>query len=173
MKVLLLDRDGVLTEERPSDDYKPQNMAILPGVVEGLRPFREWTLFMVSNQSAVGRGKATREQVEACNEFVHSRLKKEGVELADIIYCPHRPDDNCNCRKPKTGMWDTLRTRHQLNDTTCVMVGNRESDMQFGKNIAAFTVYVRDPRHPLANERADLEINDLRGLAAHFFPHSA
>lgn len=143
MFTLLLDRDGVLIPEMEYE-YHPQNIRLLPGVAEGLRKLKgHWQFFVVTNQSAIGRGLDTHENVQACNQRLIELLNEKGVDIREIVYCPHHPDDQCDCRKPKLGMWQLLMDKYDLRQEECVMVGNRESDMQFGRNIGCRTVFVK------------------------------
>ncbi len=162
MRTLLLDRDGVLIEERDYD-YAPENIRLLPGVVEGLSMLRECSFFVVSNQSGVARGLTTMDQVEAVNAALLDLLKAGGVMIEDIALCPHQPSDGCACRKPKTGMWTQLSERHGLKADECIMVGNRGSDVVFGRNIGCFTVLVQDG-HPVT-DLPDVIVPDLPTLA--------
>ena len=159
MNVLLLDRDGVLNEER-GYLFKPDGIALLPGVIDGLRRFKGWRLFVVSNQSAIGRGMCTTADVDATNARVAELLKEHGVIIEDVVYCPHTPEDGCDCRKPAIGQWKILRERYGLDARSCAMVGNRDSDMQFARAIGSLAVRVEDPRHPMA-VRPDLCVRSL------------
>ena len=163
MRSLLLDRDGVLLEERDYD-YAPENIQLLPGVVEGLQKLSStYRFFVVSNQSGVASGRTTLEAVQACNEQLRAMLNAEGIHIEEIVVCPHGPDENCDCRKPKTGMWEELRTRFDLRAEDCVMVGNRSSDIEFGRNIGCFTVQVQD--HHGVELLPDLVVASLTDLA--------
>lgn len=138
---LLLDRDGVLIQRR-GHAYTPADMVPLPGVVEGLAQLPDMRFFIVSNQSGIGRGHSTHEQVRACNEQLKKVLQGQGITIHDVVYCPHLPEDNCDCRKPKIGMWNDLRDRHHLIPEECVMVGDRGTDIAFGQAIGCQTVLV-------------------------------
>ncbi len=164
MKTLLLDRDGVLTVERDYD-YRPETMELLPGVIEGLKRLSDWQLFVVSNQSGIGRGLTTVENVEACNQWLTDRLKSEGIELRAIAYCPHQPEDKCACRKPAVGMWELLQKKYDLNVEECWMVGNRGSDIEFGQAVGCRTALVVDPHHGDGGTRPDFRIQNLEELA--------
>lgn len=163
MRILLLDRDGVLNEERDYD-YTPETIRLMPGVVDGLKRLKNWKLFIISNQSSVGRGLSTRKNVDACHARLRELLRKEGIHIADIVYCPHAPDESCPCRKSKTGMWEELAARHDLRAEECVMVGNRDSDIVFARNIGCAAFRIADARHPM-NTPPDVCIADMTELA--------
>ena len=163
MNTLLLDRDGVLNVELDYA-YTPETMRLLPGVAEGLRQFKGWRLFVVSNQSAVGRGLTTSENVDACHAQLRKLLEAEDISVGYIVYCPHRPDEHCLCRKPNIGMWDQLAARYHLKPEDCAMVGNRDSDIAFARAIGCLSVRVADSRYPLAAP-PDVYVTDLPELA--------
>jgi histidinol-phosphate phosphatase family protein len=86
----------------------------MPGVVPALRTLQHagYALIVVSNQSAIGRGKASVEAVRSVNARLRQMLRAEGVELAGIFLCPHKPEAACDCRKPMPGL--LLQARDQL-----------------------------------------------------------
>ena len=163
MNVLLLDRDGVLVSRRVYD-YLPEHMVPLPGVVAGLQRFRDagYRFFVLSNQSGVGRGLQTMESVIACNDKLTRTLKEEDVHIQQCLFCPHIEEDRCNCRKPKTGMWEELVRHHALQPSDCLMVGDRPADIMLGNNIGCPTVLVgtTDEECPEPTYRAK-DLDDL------------
>ena len=129
---LLLDRDGTVIKDK---HYlaDPAGVELLPGVGEALGKLsgRGVRLFLVSNQSGVGRGFFSREAVLACNARLADLLGPFQARLAGSAFCPHDPKERCLCRKPDTGMWEELRDRHGLIPETTVMVGDKPEDMAF------------------------------------------
>lgn len=132
---VLLDRDGTLIEDR---HYlaDPQGVTLLPGVGEGLALLQQegWKLFVVSNQSGVGRGFFSESAVQACQARLDALLLPFGVCFTDSVWCPHAPEDACACRKPQTGLWKTLEKKHGLCAAESVMIGDKLSDMAFAAN---------------------------------------
>lgn len=133
LPAILFDRDGTLIKDKHylSD---PNGVELLPGVGEALGRLSEQgvRLFLVSNQSGVGRGMFSIEAVHACNAKLSELLAPYGAAFEDIIFCPHSPEEQCACRKPATGMWEELRKRRRLAPERCHMVGDKEEDMLFG-----------------------------------------
>mgnify|MGYP003620918325 CR=1 FL=1 len=129
---LLLDRDGTVIKDK---HYlaDPEGVELLPGVGEalGLLGRRGMRFFLISNQSGVGRGFFAPEAVLACNARLAELLQPYGVYFSDVLFCPHAPEEHCTCRKPGTGMWDVLRTRHALAPETSLMIGDKPEDMAF------------------------------------------
>ncbi|MDR2076206.1 MAG: HAD-IIIA family hydrolase [Desulfovibrio sp.] len=129
---LLFDRDGTLIKDK---GYlaDPSGVELLPEAGEALSLLfrRGFRLFVVSNQSGIGRGLFSLEDALACNAALAEQLADFGVTLTDIVFCPHAPEEHCPCRKPATGLWDVLRERHGLRPGAAVMVGDKAEDMAF------------------------------------------
>ncbi len=132
---LFLDRDGVVIEDR---HYlaDPDGVVLLPGVPQALAEARDVgvRLYLVSNQSGIGRGYFTREACLACQRRLEELLAEHGVRFADADFCPHAPEEGCACRKPGAGMWLGMAERHGLRPETCAMVGDKASDIAFARN---------------------------------------
>jgi D-glycero-D-manno-heptose 1,7-bisphosphate phosphatase len=143
-RFVMLDRDGTIIEER---HYlaDPDQVEIIPGVVEALHAFREMGLGLVviTNQSGLGRGLFSYDQLEQVNRRMASILEVEGISLDGIYICPHRPDAQCTCRKPLTGM--ALEAARDLRFVASrgFVVGDRASDINLGRNLGATTFLVR------------------------------
>ena len=140
---ILLDRDGTLIEDR---DYlsDPAQVTLLPGVAQALRRLAQTgcRLFVVSNQSGVGRGYFNLEDAQACNARMAQLLAAHDVHFTDMLFCPHSPEEGCACRKPRTGMWDVLRERHGLHAAYTAMIGDKGDDVRFGRAAGLRTVLV-------------------------------
>ena len=143
MRDILFDRDGTLIEDR---HYlaDPAQVTLLPGVVPALRRLLRagCRLFVVSNQSGVGRGYFSLESAYVCNERLAQLLAAHDVHVTDMLLCPHSPEEGCACRKPRTGMWDALRGRHGLQAAHTAMVGDKCDDVRFGRVAGLRTVLV-------------------------------
>ena len=140
---VLLDRDGTLIADRHylSD---PAQVTLLPGVAQALRRLSQMgcRLFVASNQSGVGRGYFNLESVHACNARLAQLLAAHDVHFTDMLLCPHSPKEGCACRKPQTGMWDVLRSRHGLHAAHTAMIGDKRDDVRFGRAAGLRTVLV-------------------------------
>ena len=104
-RYVVLDRDGTIIGER---EYlsEPEQVALLPGVGAALRELQQmgFGLVVITNQSGVGRGIFDQAQLERVLERLRELLEKEGVHLDGLYVCPHKPDDDCACRKPRLGL---------------------------------------------------------------------
>jgi D-glycero-D-manno-heptose 1,7-bisphosphate phosphatase len=141
--VVILDRDGTIVIDRGylSD---PARLAFAPGAAEGLR----WLyshgcrLVVITNQSGVGRGFFTIEQLEAMNMRLHAMVEEAGAKLDGIYYCPHRPDDGCACRKPQPGLLMRAASDLNFDPASAFFIGDKESDMEFGHRVGATTILI-------------------------------
>ena len=132
---VLLDRDGTLIEDKHYLS-EPSGVALLPGVGPALSRLVQagHRLFLVSNQSGVGRGYFTEQAVVACQKRLEELLEPYGVAFTDAVWCPHAPEESCFCRKPLPGMFDELRARHGLLPETTFMIGDKLDDLGFAAN---------------------------------------
>ena len=131
---ILLDRDGTLIEER---HYlrDPDQVALIPGVAAPMRRLAGLgcRFFVASNQSGIGRGLLTEADYRAVHARLEALLLAEGIALGGAAFCPHAPEDGCDCRKPRTGLWLQLAGRHGLRPETTAMVGDKLADVRFGQ----------------------------------------
>lgn len=141
---VLLDRDGaIIADEHYLSD--PDRVRLLPGAGRALSRMAAAgiRLFVVSNQSGIGRGMFGEGDLLAVHERLEALLSDHGVCLSGAAYCPHHPDAGCACRKPGIGHWESLRDRHGLDAARTAVIGDKASDVAFGKNLgAALTVMV-------------------------------
>lgn len=133
-RAAFLDRDGVLIEDRGylSD---PAGIAWIPGAVEAIRRLRAegYAPILATNQSGVGRGMFTQDALDRFHEALVARLNALEAPLAAIAWCPHGPNEACDCRKPLPGMLEEAFAALPLVREGSFMVGDREGDVQAGE----------------------------------------
>lgn len=139
MKIAFLDRDGTLIFE-PQDTGKIDaldRLQILPGVIEVLKKLKEdgYQFVLVSNQNGIGTSDFPTEDFEIPQRKFLEILRNEGIEFYRIFVCPHMKEDNCNCRKPLTGLVDQFFKEKQIDLTKSFMLGDRLTDVEFAGNI--------------------------------------
>ena len=169
-KYILLDRDGTIIHDKHylSD---PDGVELLPGAAEGLRALAEmgFKFAVLTNQSGVGRGYFNEASVHACNARLSELLAKHGVRIEAYFHCPHTPDDDCGCRKPKTGLMDQAAESLGFDPAKSYMVGDKVADIGLGVASGAVAVLVRTGKGQAQEERCrDLPhhvADDLRGVA--------
>jgi imidazoleglycerol-phosphate dehydratase/histidinol-phosphatase len=139
MKVVFLDRDGVLLFE-PQDDFKVDSLSkyrVLPNVIPVLKRFtcEGYQLVMVTNQDDLGSASFPIENFNICQDKLIQDLANEGIEFIKLFVCPHSKLQNCDCRKPRTGMVDDFLKCNSIDYKRSFMVGDRDTDMEFASNI--------------------------------------
>ena len=164
-RYIILDRDGTLIVDR---QYlgDPDGVELLPGVVDGLKRLTRLGLglMVVTNQSGVGRGYFGLEAVHAVNARLRLLLEGQGVTLDDIRVCPHRPDEGCDCRKPRPRLVLAAAEERGFDPSACFVVGDQDCDFELGRNLGAVTIRI-DANGPRSEIRADHVAGDLAGAA--------
>ncbi len=142
-KALFLDRDGTLIYDK---HYlaDPAGVELIPGVAGALRRARAlgYQLFIHTNQSGIGRGMYTRDDVVRCNERMDELLGLPRPIFTDICIAPEGPDDPVVYRKPSPRFILESIARHGLDPKQCWMVGDREGDVETGRNAGIASVAV-------------------------------
>ena len=134
-KALFLDRDGVI-----NIDYgyvsKVEDFQFTEGIFELLRLFldRGYLLFIVTNQSGIGRNYYTKDDFLTLTTYMLDEFKKREIEIASIEYCPHAPEERCSCRKPATGMVDTTLAKYKIDLDNSWLIGDKQSDIDLAHN---------------------------------------
>lgn len=130
MKIIVLDRDGVINFDSDQFIKKPEEWKPIPGSLEAIARLNEsgWRVIVASNQSGVGRGLFDMDTLNAINEKMTKALGQVGGRLDAIFFCPHTADSTCDCRKPKPGMLLQIAERFnvELADVPCVGDGLRD-----------------------------------------------
>lgn len=133
LRVLFIDRDGTLIEE-PADKQVDalHKVRLMPGVIIALRRLRDlgYRFVMVSNQDGLGTTSFPRKDFDVCQEHVLALFASQGIQFDDVFICPHRADDGCDCRKPRTGLLTQFLATHDLDIACCAVIGDRGTDMQ-------------------------------------------
>jgi histidinol-phosphate phosphatase family protein len=166
---VFLDRDGVVNMPPEGWVTEPDDFVLLPGAGEAIRRLNEagWAVVVVTNQSAVGRGLMTREQMDAVHDRMVRLLAESGARLDGIYVCPHAPNEGCTCRKPLPGMLLEAARELGLDLSRSVMVGDSERDIEAGKAAGCLTIAVASGKHPTSEidaweTQADRTLPDLK-----------
>ena len=135
-KAIFLDRDGTINIEKDYL-YKITDFEFLPGVIEALKLLQEnnFLLIIITNQSGIARGYYTEEQYRNLNNWMLGELKVHGINITAVYYCPHHPEakveqyrKNCNCRKPKLGMYEKAVKDFNIDLSYSFAIGDKIRD---------------------------------------------
>ncbi|MGV3636850.1 MAG: D-glycero-alpha-D-manno-heptose-1,7-bisphosphate 7-phosphatase [Flavobacteriales bacterium] len=132
-KGLFLDRDGVINRELGAHCTRYEDFEVLPDVPEAIAAANVagWKVVVITNQSGIGLGLYDHALVERIHGYLHDMLKQHGAEVADILYCPHHPQQGrCLCRKPGSLLLERGAARHGIDLKASVMVGDRDRDVE-------------------------------------------
>lgn len=133
---VLVDRDDTLCPDVPHNG-DPAKMHVFPYVPEAVRRLNDagFLVLVVTNQSGIGRGMYTVDDMMAVNAEMKRQIAVGGGRIDDVFFCPHRPDEACDCRKPKVGMGLQAIRKYGLDVSRCYMVGDKDKDVQFGESL--------------------------------------
>jgi D-glycero-D-manno-heptose 1,7-bisphosphate phosphatase len=146
-KHVILDRDGVLNREAEGAGYilEPAQFHWLPGALDALATLRRAGLYLTvaTNQSGVGRGLMTLEQLEAVHDRMRSEAARHGASLDAVLFCPHSPEDGCVCRKPAPGLIHEALARSGFSAEESIAVGDDQRDLEAASRASVRAVLVR------------------------------
>ena len=132
MKLIILDRDGVINEDSDAFIKSPDEWIPLPSAIEAIAHLTQagYTVVVATNQSGLGRGLFNIDTLNAIHQKMMHLVKAAGGTIAAILFCPHLPTDDCDCRKPRPGMFKTIGERFDVDLTGVPAVGDSLRDLQ-------------------------------------------
>jgi len=175
MKPVFLDRDGVISIFTPNDYLKKwDEFQFLPGAITGLQKLTNagFDIVIVSNQAGVSKGLFSEQDLNDITEKMLAELKKHAINIHRVYYCIHTSEDNCNCRKPKTGMIEQFISEHgEFERDKTFFVGDSDIDIELGAKTGMKTILVLSGKTKSAEEteswnyRPDFVVKNLKEAA--------
>lgn len=145
-KAVFLDRDGVINLKR--DDYvkSVEEFVILKDVSDAIKLLNEnnYLVIIITNQSAINRGLLTDQELFNIHKFMKSELAKDGAHVDAIYHCPHRPDENCSCRKPGTELVEMAVMEHSVSTKSSWFIGDSEIDILSAKKMGLQGIKIKE-----------------------------
>ena len=134
-KALFLDRDGIINIDK-NYLYKIENFEFIEGIFELVSLFvnKGYLIFIVTNQSGIGRGYYSVEDFTILMKWVTKKFQENNIKIEKTLFCPHTPTDNCQCRKPRTKMIDEVLTEYTIDLNNSFMIGDKQSDIDLAQN---------------------------------------
>ena len=172
MKLLILDRDGVINYDSDAYIKSVEEWIPLPGAIEAIAQLSKagWTVAVATNQSGIARGYYDMATLEAMHERLRALVAEQGGEVGLIVYCPHGPDEGCACRKPKPGMLQTIAEHYGADLAECWFVGDSLGDLQAAQAVDSQPVLVKTGKGLLTLAKKlpvnTLIFDDLAAVAA-------
>ncbi len=135
-KVVFLDRDGVINEESPDYVLSVKEFHFIPKSLEAIKLLSQngFLVIVITNQSAVGRGWMSLNDLNEIHSVLIKEAEKNGGMITDIFFCPHHPSENCNCRKPLAGLIHKAMARYEIDIKSSFMVGDSAKDIECALN---------------------------------------
>lgn len=132
MKLLILDRDGVINEDSPDYIKTPEEWLPIAGSLEAIGELSRsgWTIVVATNQSAIGRKMIAVDALNRIHAKMHRAIAGQGGHVDAVFFCPHGPDAGCVCRKPNPGMILDISSRFHVPCSQLTMVGDSQRDLQ-------------------------------------------
>jgi len=172
MKLVILDRDGVINEDSKEFIKTPAEWRPLPGSVEAIARLTAggFTVTVATNQSGLGRGLLDEPTLASIHRKMLEAVTSAGGRIAAIHYCPHLPEDRCDCRKPQPGLLREIAERFHTSLRAVPVIGDSGRDMEAARRVGArpMLVLTGSGRKALADlsDREHLEVYDDLGAAA-------
>ncbi len=171
-KTLFLDRDGVINKDRAGFYIKSKKeIHIYKSALKSLSKISqlgEYRLIILTNQSAIGRGIITEKRSRELNLYLNKKLLKANVKISGIYYCPHKPQDKCECRKPNIGLVKEAMKDFKIDIKNSFMVGDKKSDMDMARSAGLKGIFILTGQGANQIKKFKISYNyiikDLRGL---------
>ncbi|MFJ1574489.1 D-glycero-beta-D-manno-heptose 1,7-bisphosphate 7-phosphatase [Pseudomonas sp. NPDC088322] len=145
MKLLILDRDGVINHDSDAYIKSLEEWIPIAGAIEAIAQLSKagWTVAVATNQSGIARGYYSLDTLEAMHTRLRELVAEQCGELGLVVYCPHGPDEGCACRKPKPGMLEAIAAHYQAELPGVWFVGDSKGDLEAALAVGAQPVLVK------------------------------
>jgi D-glycero-D-manno-heptose 1,7-bisphosphate phosphatase len=171
LKLLILDRDGVINHDSDAYIKSLEEWVPIPGSIEAIAQLSKagWTVAVATNQSGIARGYYSPETLEAMHARLRALVAEQGGEVGLIVHCPHGPDAGCDCRKPKPGMLLAIAEHYQVPLAGVWFVGDSKGDLDAALAVDAQPVLVKTGKGERSLEKGvpqtTLIFDDLAAIA--------
>jgi len=145
-KSLFLDRDGIINIDH-GYTYQIDSFTFVSGIFDLISLFQSkgYQVFVVTNQSGIGRGYYTLLDFQKLTQWMITAFEQKGISIKKVFYCPHKPEDNCHCRKPRTGMIEQALKEFHIDLEHSWIIGDKQSDIDLAHNAhIAKSIAIRD-----------------------------
>jgi D-glycero-D-manno-heptose 1,7-bisphosphate phosphatase len=180
MKLIILDRDGVVNFDSDQFIKSPDEWKPIPGSLEAIARLNQagYRVVLATNQSGIGRGLFDMATLNAIHDKMHKALAQVGGRIDALFFCPHAADSKCECRKPKPGMFEEISKRFNMELDGVPAIGDSLRDLQAAVALGAQPILVRTGKgeKTLASgnlPEGTLVFSDLAEAVQHLITHGA
>jgi D-glycero-D-manno-heptose 1,7-bisphosphate phosphatase len=144
MKLIILDRDGVINHDSDLYIKSPEEWKPIPGSLDAIARLTQWgwRVVVCTNQSGIGRGLFVMDTLNAIHDKMVRAVAQAGGRIDAIFFCPHTNADKCNCRKPKPGMFQEIAQRYNVDLAGVPAIGDSLRDLQAAQAVGAQPILV-------------------------------
>lgn len=163
MKLIILDRDGVINFDSEHYIKSPDEFHLIPGSLDAIAQLNKLghTIAIATNQSGVARGLYDEITLKAIHEKLTTHLKQAGGEIDYIAYCPHHPDEQCHCRKPEPGLLEQISKHYNINLKGVPFIGDTFRDLTAGLAVGCKPILVKTGNGLMTIENHAEQLEDI------------
>ena len=170
MNLIILDRDGTINEDRDDFVKSADEWVPLPGALEAIARLNHagWHTVIATNQSGLGRGLFDMAALTAMHTKMNAALARVGGRIGAVFFCPHAPEDQCNCRKPLPGLFEQIGERYGVELETVPVVGDSVRDLEAAVAVGCPPHMVRTGKGALMTDAQIAQLKQqIPGLQVH------
>ena len=163
IKTIFLDRDGVINKDTQYL-YKIDDFIFIDGIFDACHHFQKlgYKIIVVTNQSGIHRRLYAESDYKKLTKWMVAKFKKNLIDILDVFYCPHGPNSNCGCRKPKPGMLIEAQVKHNIDMVNSWMIGDKNRDIEAALSAGIKnTILLSDSKSLQLGSNAQFVINSL------------
>jgi|TARA_B110000495_G_C23039038_1_gene621930 histidinol-phosphate phosphatase family protein len=145
-KAIFLDRDGVINKKRNDYVKSINELEIFPDIGQGISNLKKmgFLIIVITNQSVINRKIITVKELKKIHLAIQNNLKQNSCNIDRFYFCPHMPNQNCDCRKPKSGLLLEAINDYSINSSKSWMIGDCLTDIQAGEKVGCKTILLKD-----------------------------
>ena len=160
-KIIFIDRDGVINKDPggwTKHNYvtRWEDFRFLPGSKDAVKKLNDagYEIIIISNQAGVGKGHYSKDELDIVNSKMLQEIKNAGSRIKEVYYCIHQPGDNCDCRKPKIGLFKQAEKELGIKASSSYFIGDAKTDIEAGEKMGLKTILVLSGKTSLEDTRS-------------------
>ena len=163
MKLIILDRDGVINKDSPEFIKSPEEWIPIKGSLEAIARLSQagYDVVIITNQSGIGRGLISADMLGQIHVRMMDHIQQHGGNVQSILFCPHKPSDECECRKPKAGLYHELAKKLSISFSGVYSVGDSERDLLAAREAGATPILVKTGNGKKTKQKINSDSNGV------------